>query len=303
MHNDRAWAALGRACRRQGRSRRREAAGTPAVKAILLAAAVGVVVSGCGAENTSPWGSGEESSLEGGTWVLTEGTVDARSVTVPAGRRISLTVDGDRAGGTAACNDYGAMVDLDGQHVTVTVTNVTDMGCGPAAMEAQDQFLRALPQVTTAVREGDQFQLTGPEVALSFTRNPPVPAGELIGTTWRLDTLIRGDTVTTSEGKATLVLRDDNTIAGSTGCRQISGQYQLSGDQVRFTSWGLDGDCSPELEGQDEHVRTVLEGGFRVEVEGSRLTLISQDDQGLGYTAERRPSAQGRKSTTWLLDD
>lgn len=258
----------------------------PAVKAILLVAAVGVVVGGCGVDNTSPSGSGEESSLKGGTWVLTEGTVDGRPVTVPAGRRISLTVDGDRAGGTAACNDYGGTVDLDGQHVTVTVTSMTEMACGPAVMKAQDQFLEALPQVTTAVRQGGQLQLTGPEVALSFTRNASVPADDLIGTTWRLDTLIRGDTVTTSEGDATLVLRDDNTIAGSTGCRQISGQYQLSGDQVRLTSWGLEGDCPPELEGQDEHVRTVLEGGFRVEVEGSRLTIMSQDDRGLGYTTE-----------------
>lgn len=255
------------------------------VARMLLATAMLLLITGCG--GTAPGdGSNAERSLEGGTWVLTDGSVDGRAVTVPDDTRVSLTVDGEHAGGIAACNHYGATIDLDGTRVAVTQMSATDMGCGPAATEAQERFLEGLRRVDTATRQGDRLQLTGSDVSLAFQRNPPVPAEDLLGTTWRLDTLIDDDTAATADAEATLRLRDDGTLIGSTGCRELTGDFRLSGDHVSFTNLGRHGDCPAALDEQDDHVWSVLEGGFRAEIDGDRLTVMSlRSDRGLGYTA------------------
>lgn len=253
----------------------------------LLLAAVWLVATGCGVGGSTPGGGATApSALAGGTWVLTEGSVDGRAVTVPDDTRISLTVDGDQAGGTAACNRYGATIDLDGPRVAFSGMSATEMACDPAAMEAQRLFLEGLGRVDTATRRTDRLQLTGPDVSLAFQRNRAVPAEELVGTTWQLDTLIDADTARTADAEATLRLRADGTLAGSTGCRELTGDYQLSGDHVSFTNLGRHGECPPALDEQDDHVWFVLEGGFRAEVDGNRLTITSlRGDRGLGYTA------------------
>lgn len=254
-------------------------------RGVVLATAL-VLAAGCGDPVSTPEAASEQTvSLEGGTWVLTEGSVDGRSLTAPEGTRISLTVDDDQAGGTAACNDYGASVDVEGELITFDEFANTEMACGAAAMAAEARFLDALGRIARVRRDGDELRLEGSATTLTFELRSPVPTEDLVGTTWELDTLIDGDTVTTADGEATLRLSDDGTVTGSTGCRQLDGEYQIWGDQVQLTSWGVDGDCPQARAAQDEHVIGVLEGGVRVEIDGDRLTLISADQEGLGYTA------------------
>ncbi len=75
-------------------------------------------------------------------------------------------------------------------------------------------------------------------------------------------------------------------MIGSTGCRGLTGQWTISGSEVVMTELGASGDCSSELAAQDSHVISSLEGGFRVEIDGERLTTWSRGDEGLTYKAD-----------------
>lgn len=248
-----------------------------------MALAVLLGLAGCGggqpaAPVPSPVG------VAGTTWELEEGTVGGEALRVPDGYRITLLVEGDQAGGTSACNGYGASWRADGERVTVGVVSGTEMACEPDVMTAESTYLDALPTVTTAARDGDRLRLTGDGVDLLFTAQADVPTEALIGTTWELDTLIDGGTAASVMGEpATLRLAEDGTLTGSTGCRELSGEYVVTGDEVLFTSFGADGECPEELAAQDSHVVEVLGDGFRAAVDGDRLTLTSDGALGLGY--------------------
>jgi hypothetical protein len=61
------------------------------------------------------------------------------------------------------------------------------------------------------------------------------------------------------------------------------GQYVVEGPQVLFTELSANGDCDPDLSGQDAHVLQVLGDGFRAEIDGDSLSLWSMGDVGLVY--------------------
>lgn len=253
----------------------------PVVLAVLLLLAA----TACG-RGEPAGGPTADVDLGGGTWVLTAGTVAGEPVTVPEGYRITLTVDGEQLGGRSACNSYGAPVEVDGNRVVIGGLSATDMACEPAVMDAEQRFLTALGRVATASRAGDVLELAGPDLTLTFALQPPVPAEDLVGTTWVLDTLITGEVASSVVGQAaTLLLRADGSLRGGTGCRELTGRYVTRGDEVQVTDLAAEGDCSPALRDQDGHVVTVLGDGFRAAVDGRRLTLTSDGGLGLSYLA------------------
>ncbi|MFC5382139.1 META domain-containing protein [Aquipuribacter nitratireducens] len=253
--------------------------------ASTVAFALLLSVSGCGGGAPAVSGAAPV-EVTGTTWVLAEATVDGASIDVPEGSRVTLMIDGDQAGGTSACNRYGASWSADGGRVTVGMLSGTEMGCEPNVMAAESTYLAALPQVTAAARDGESLRLTGDEVDLVFTSQEGVPVEALIGTTWRLDTLIDGDAAASPAGEvATLRLEEDGSLSGSTGCRQLSGSYVVNGDEVQFGTFAADGKCPDELTTQDSHVVEVLGDGFQAAVEGDRLTVTKASGIGLVYVA------------------
>lgn len=228
---------------------------------------------------------GEDDSTDAaGAWVLSSGEHDGAEVPIVDGYRITLTIEDASIGGTAACNLYGGDAEIEGSSLRIGALNVTERGCEPAVMASEQAYLSALAAVTTIERTGDQLLLTGPRTELRFAALPPVPTAELIGTVWTLETLIEGDTASSVAGEpATLELRADGTLLGSTGCRTLSGTYTLSGDEVVATSLAAEGECAPALAAQDGDVIAVLEGGFTATVDGDRLTLSSQGELGAVY--------------------
>jgi len=90
---------------------------------------------------------------------------------------------------------------------------------------------------------------------LRLVQQPPVPTEALVGTTWMLDTLLDGEVASSVAGDAaTLMLQHAGGFIGSTGCRSLSGQYMVVGDDVPCTTFAADGDCPDELAAQDGHV-------------------------------------------------
>lgn len=118
---------------------------------------------------------------------------------------------------------------------------------------------------------------------MTFARVQPVPAAALLDTSWRLDTLVIGDTATSARGDATLLLGTDGTVSGSTGCRVFSGEHIIDADTVLFTTFSMTGECPGELADQDGLVVNVLGDGFTTAIDGDRLTLSSRGGEGLVY--------------------
>lgn len=230
------------------------------------------------------WLTNGEPELDG-AWQLTSGTYDGAAIVVPGDARITMTIEGDTIGGTAACNQYGGTFDLDGRTISIGPLSVTEMACDGPIMAAESAFLAALADVDT-LEPSRSLHLTGPASDLQFMTLPPVDDAAIVGTAWLLDSIITGDAVSSVMGAAaTLRLTEEGTITGSTGCRTFDGTYTISGDEIRVTRLIVtDNACADELAAQDEHVLRVLDDGFTASVDGARLTLAAGGD-GLGYTA------------------
>jgi heat shock protein HslJ len=70
---------------------------------------------------------------------------------------------------------------------------------------------------------------------------------------------------------AELRLDEDGTFAGTTGCREIDGEWQESGDQIVFTTFSSRGECSDHQQ-QDGYIVSIGDG-FTFEIEGDTLTI------------------------------
>ncbi len=108
-----------------------------------------------------------------GNWALVRGTDGGVAIGIVADHPITLTVDGLKIGGRAACNTYGGViVGTDGQ-LRFTPMSMTEMACDEPSMAAEAAYVAALAKVRSASRTGDRLTMTGPGVELAFDRLPP----------------------------------------------------------------------------------------------------------------------------------
>jgi heat shock protein HslJ len=268
---------------------------TPLLLALVLASCA-YVGSGSGSGSGSGNGNGSgtpspsakpsDPGTPAGSWILTKGTGPSGEIPVLDDHPITLVIDADKAGGHAACNIYGGTVTVNGDSIRLAAMSMTEMACvDDRAMNAEAAYMSALAAVTRWSRDGDQLVLSGDGVQLTFAVQPPVPDAKLIGTEFVLDTLMQGDTASTVLGEATLTLAADGTFRASTGCRELKGSYQVSGDSIDFSDVTPTGDCTDELKGQDALVVEVLSGHVSATIDGPILTLLARGQQGLGYHA------------------
>lgn len=218
---------------------------------------------------------------------MTTGSVDGEEIPLLDSHPITMTFESGQVSGRAACNGYGGTYELSGSAISIGDLAMTEMACLPEeTMTAERLFTEAIGRVDTiSVEEG--LTISGDGVELTFQALDPVPGSELTNTVWVLNGLIEGDTVSSVQGeRATLELFTDGSVLGGTGCRLLTGHYEVEGAEVLFTELSAEGDCPSDLMAQDGHVVTVLGDGFRADVEGRQLTLWSVGDLGLVYVAD-----------------
>lgn len=276
---------------------------------LLTGTVVAVLLASCGddsprraASTTIPGvtdvtdGAGEpsgSSSSPDGSWVLVSGAAGGTPVTLIDGWDVTIDFDGPQIGGTAACNGYGGTARIDDGAISIGELSQTEMGCQTDVMSLEQQFLASLATVTAITVDDDRLTLAGAGDEWLFERLAPVPTADILGTTLILDTVIDGETATNSPlmSSATLELRADGTLTGSTGCRQLTGEWVETGAEILFTTFSAIDDpaagaCAPESEALDSTIVSVLGDGFGVEIDGNRITLTASGNQGLSYLAE-----------------
>lgn len=252
----------------------------------LLVAALASLLTACGAGPSGPAGPAPGDPDLDGSWHLVSGRDALGSLPDPASRTITLVVDGRDAAGVSACNHYSTTFSLDGDDLRIGPAAGTEMACEPPVMELEQRYLEALVGVRHAQRAETTLSLTGPDVVLDFELDPPVVDRDLVGTTWLLDSLVDGDTASSTYPGGELRLLADGTLEGSSGCAPFRGRYRVEGDDVTVTALdvGRSEDAACPF-AQHRHVVDVLTEGFTVEVDGDRLTLLSARGRGLSLRA------------------
>jgi heat shock protein HslJ len=229
----------------------------------------------------------QPASIEG-SWQLGSGTLDGAPIPMVDGFPITLTVDGESVGGTAACNGYGGSYTVDDDGIAFSEFGATAMACIPEeTMASEGAYLEALTRATSVTSTADTLTLTGEGVELVFSELAPVLTADLTNTVWVLESLIEGNSASSVGGeRATLELFTDGSMLGSTGCRSLHGRYVVRGAEVVINELAAEGECTDELRAQDSLVVGVLGDGFRARVEGGILTLTKAGNLGLTYRAE-----------------
>lgn len=213
-----------------------------------------------------------------GVWILRSGRGPSGAIEPAAEADITLEIEDDKVRGSAGCNTYGGSVVIDGSSFDAGGFAVTEIGCPAPLAEPESRYLEAIDAIDTAAVERKTLTLTGPGTELVFRRVPPVDTEPLTGTRWTLESLVEGPALSStvsSAARATLVLEDDHTFEGTTGCRSFTGAWAVSGDVVDVTQLVFEGGCE-RARAQDVHVAAVLGTGFRAEVDGDRLTLTAE---------------------------
>lgn len=218
-----------------------------------------------------------------GEWVLESGTIDGEPFPLVQDWRITMVLADGTIGGTAACNGYGGTFAFDGATMTVGDLAATEIGCEQAVMESEQAFFQAIQTPVTLEVQGDRLTATSEDMELRFIALTPAPTAELVGPSWKLQTLLDGEVAIQALGEPTLQLNQDGTFTASTGCREVSGNFQIFGDELQFPQMSADGECGADLVDQDSFVISVLEGS-RIEIDGNQLSLLSTGGEGLQYT-------------------
>ena len=253
----------------------------------FLAALLVLALAACGQSSPIPSPEPGDGDPQG-DWQLVAGTVNGQEVPILEDYRITLSLDGSRIGGTSACNSYGGTLRVDGGRLRIEDLAQTAMACvDEAAMTAEAIYMSGLAVVESISLDGDELLIQGPGVELRYVELAPPPTAELVDTVWTLETLVTGDVASSVAGEpATLELRSDGTLHGSTGCRGFDGTWVEQGDEIITPKLvTTDEACPPELQQADSHVLAVIGDGFRASVDGGQLTLTDAGGAGLVYRA------------------
>lgn len=251
---------------------------------VLAATACGDDGAEPGSDPDSPWDR---------TFIAQRVTEDGEPRSLASGTTLRLTFDdGDRLIASAGCNTLSGTVEshADGTLVLSTLS-ATEMGCPPELHE-QDEWLARLFAAEPRWRlDGDTLTITSGRTEVELLDRRIVdPDRPLEGTRWEIDSIIAGPgpdgSVSSFPGDDAFLMFEEGSLEGFTGCNQLSGNYELDGNQLRFSEvTQTDVACEPAVMAGEEAVVTVVTATVTVEIEAARLWLTTEDGSGLGLVA------------------
>jgi len=169
-------------------------------------------------------GAEADQTLAGTAWMLTtlNGAEPLPETTITA----SFDADGT-LNGTNSCNRYGAVYEVDGEAITITLGPTTLMACPDPIMLQADEYMAALASAAAYQIQGDVLELRDSEgvVVAAFTAQPT----GLAGTSWDVIAYNNGKEAVVSLIIGTQITADfgeDETLTGNAGCNDYSAPYQ-----------------------------------------------------------------------------
>ncbi len=168
---------------------------------------------------------GDDTTLEGSTWVLDRTSIESLAPGAPDDARVDLTLRGGRR-----CRNIGLQPLLrvlrsrPGGSISFGTLGGTEMACEPALMQLESAYLAALGDVRDHQEGGGELVLSGDEVRLVFREEEAPEPVPLVGTTWGLESLaLATDAVSSPVAgtDVTLEFLDDGSAAGSGGCNIV----------------------------------------------------------------------------------
>ena len=214
-----------------------------------------------------------------------------------AGTRIQLNFRKGNIGATAGCNSLGAPYSLDGDTLVTDGQGMamTEMGCDPPR-HAQDEWLSGfLTSKPTVALSGNELRLTRGTTTIELVdREVADPDRRLVGTRWRVDTVIQGDAASSVPDEGDVILRfptDTTFAASSEGCTSIEGEMTLGPQTITFGETTVDDIACPSP--WAETLEVIRAGETTYRIDAARLE-IEADDIGIGAVAEDGPTPSPR---------
>ena len=254
---------------------------------MLVYLLAGCALAGCGARTAGP---GTPEPRLRGQFLSGSVTVAGQPHALVARTRISLefTEDG-RLIATAGCNTMSGTVRTGGGWLETDGLAVTELGCDPPR-HAQDAWLAGILGAKPAWRkDGPALTITAGDTDIVLTDRETVePDRALTGTTWAVDTIIDGQTASSTPAGVTATVRfGDGRVSIGTGCNDASATYTAAGDTVRFgRAVSTRRACRPDIMRLETAVLDVFRDEVTVELDGDRLTLTHPSGKGLQLHAE-----------------
>ena len=199
--------------------------------------------------------------------------------TLVEGTRIVLTFREEELRATAGCNTLSAPYSVRGATLVVDGAGMgmTEMGCAPER-HAQDDWLAGFLSGTPAVGiEGSTMTLRRGDTVLTFLdRRVADPDRPLLGTKWRVDTVIDGDAARSVGTAAPVILElraDGTLVASSAGCTSATVGYTRDGDVLQFGAVTVDAIGCPDP--WQPTIDVLRAGTLRFTIVATRLTITS----------------------------
>jgi heat shock protein HslJ len=200
------------------------------------------------------------------------------------GTTVRLSFDGSSLSISGGCNGQSGNYSVCDGRLCLSDLSSTAIGCG-GELHAQDawlsDFFLASPLMT---QSGARLTFEGSDATLSFLdREVADPDRPLVGPTWRVDTLIRGNGASAGASETaatpTIEFRPDGEYGVFTGCNTGYGTYTTGDGSVTLSGAAYtEAGCEPPNEMVQAHVVEVLAAGtVAYEIEARRLTLTRQD--------------------------
>jgi heat shock protein HslJ len=228
-------------------------------------------------------------SLDGRTFLSVTVTENGAPRPLVGGTRIRLAFAAGRFSASAGCNQMGGSYRVDAGRLVVADLATTDMGCDPARHD-QDSWLGTLLTGRPAVRlSGNDLALQRESTIVELVdRRVADPDRPLVGSTWQVESLIDGQTVSSVPAgvAATLVFQPDGRLAIESGCNSGSATYTVEGQTLRLSSIALTKRACPGPAGDLEQAVLAVLGATPLShtIEANALT-VSAGDRGLGLRA------------------
>lgn len=259
-----------------------------------VALALLVLTGGCGTGSGGHAGPVGRTvpELDGTSWIATSITEHGQPRALAPDSQVRVDFGDGKITVNAGCNAMGGSYRLSEEsQLSVSDLSSTTMGCDQALMD-QDTWLSgtALAAPLLASVDGDTLTLSREGLEMVLTdRTLAAPDALLEGTTWQLDGIRTGSTVSSVPAGPripTFTLAADGTVTLDTGCNSGRGTATVSGSTITLGPVATTRKACADRTGRQTEaaVLAVLQGDVDWSISQKTLTL-THGDNGLVYRA------------------